>query len=271
MTTNSGKVAMTNSRQGGFSLIELMIALVAGLIVSYAVLAFSMASFKSNGEYVQSTRLTQGLRDTLDFATRELRRAGYDENSLSYLAAGTNSPFSPMVITNSGAANSCVIYAYDRAGGTVGKVERANGEIRGLRRVVRTVNGRAVGVVEYAQSVTGVAPDCAFDSTPHYASNPSTCTDTSEWCALTDPTLLNITEFMLTDNWTIVGDVDPFRVGVRNVAVSVKGRLAGDNGTSYLNGVDTTYQRGLVSSIKIRSDCQRASIANCNIAPVETP
>lgn len=265
---------MKIASQGGFSLIELMIALVAGLVVSYAVLAFSMASFKSNGEYVQSTRLTQGLRDTLDFTTRELRRAGYDENSLSYLAAGTNSPFSPMIIANSGLANSCVIYAYDRAGGAVGKVERARGEIRGLRRVVRTVNGRSVGVVEYAQSIGGLtpaAPSCAFDSTSHYASNPSTCADTSEWCALTDPTLLNITEFKLTDNWTTVGDVDPFRVGVRNVAISVKGRLAGDDGTSYLNGVDTTYQRGLVSSVKVRSECQKASVASCNAAPVETP
>ena len=42
----------------GFSLIELMIALVAGLLVSGAAVLFLMSSMRSNGEYVQSVRLT---------------------------------------------------------------------------------------------------------------------------------------------------------------------------------------------------------------------
>ncbi len=43
-----------------------MVAMVAGMIVSAAVLMFFFSSMKSNGEYVQSTRLTQELRNTLD-------------------------------------------------------------------------------------------------------------------------------------------------------------------------------------------------------------
>ena len=38
----------STQRNLGFSLIELMVALVAGLIVSYAVIAFCMSSMKSN-------------------------------------------------------------------------------------------------------------------------------------------------------------------------------------------------------------------------------
>jgi prepilin-type N-terminal cleavage/methylation domain-containing protein len=260
------KSPRTSSRSRGFSLIELMIALVAGLIVSYAVVAFTMSSLKNNGEYVQSTRLTQALRDTMDFTTRELRRAGYDENALAYLGAGASSPFSPMLVTNPNTTASCVIYAYDRPNGDIGQIDYDNGEVRGLRRVTQTVNGRTVGVIEYAISVAGVRPSCAFDSSAHYASNPSTCTDTSEWCALTDPTTLNITEFRLVDNWTQVGGADPLRVQLRDIGVTIKARRAGDNGTTYL-GVDNSFQRGMTSSIKVRSECQMASIANCNALP----
>ena len=59
------------------ALVELMVALVAGLIVSAAVTRFFISSMKSNGEYVQSTRLTQELRNILDLMSRDVRRAGY--------------------------------------------------------------------------------------------------------------------------------------------------------------------------------------------------
>ena len=54
----------------GFSLIELMIAVALGLIVSIAIVAFMMSSFRSNGQFVQATRLTQELRNTMDLMTR---------------------------------------------------------------------------------------------------------------------------------------------------------------------------------------------------------
>jgi prepilin-type N-terminal cleavage/methylation domain-containing protein len=65
-------------RSAGFSLVELMVAMVAGLIVTGAVVAFTMSTMKGNTEYVRSARLTQELRNSLDQVTRELRRAGYD-------------------------------------------------------------------------------------------------------------------------------------------------------------------------------------------------
>ena len=39
-----------NPRLAGFTLVELMVALVAGLIVSAAVVAFLLSSMRSNGE-----------------------------------------------------------------------------------------------------------------------------------------------------------------------------------------------------------------------------
>ena len=62
-------------RQRGVSLIEMMIALVAGLVVSGAALALVLATMKSNSETIKATRLTQELRATADVIARDLRRA----------------------------------------------------------------------------------------------------------------------------------------------------------------------------------------------------
>ncbi|HVR80736.1 MAG TPA: prepilin-type N-terminal cleavage/methylation domain-containing protein [Luteimonas sp.] len=67
-----------NSRSGkarGFSLIELMVALVVGLIVVGATLALVVAIMKSNRQTLQSTRLNQELRATMAVIVNDLRRS----------------------------------------------------------------------------------------------------------------------------------------------------------------------------------------------------
>jgi prepilin-type N-terminal cleavage/methylation domain-containing protein len=222
----------------GFSLVELMVAVTAGLIVSAAVVAFTMASFKSNGEYVQSTRLTQELRNTLDLVTRDLRRAGYDENALQHMSTGTASPFAKLLLTN-----TCVIYAYDRTGGTQGTVDVGRGEVRGLRVATRTINGRNVGVIEYAESSGTTRPTCAGAS-PDYTVFPPTCSS-STWCSLSDPSVVDITAFLLTDRRTVVGGAVGERMQVRDIDVDMTGRLTGT----------TAYTRNVHGSVRVRADC----------------
>ena len=248
-------------RNRGFSLIELMIALVAGLIVSYAVLAFTMSSMKNNGEFVQSTQLTQELRNTLDLSMRELRRAGYDENALAYMGGGNASPFNPMLISGASTDSSCVIYAYDKSpGGTPGTVDPGNGEVRALRRVV--VGG--VGIVEYGVSSGTTRPLCNADTSAGYASYPAACTGV--WCPLSDPRRINVTAFRITNNTQTAG-TGSAQVRIRELSVELRGRRVGDDGTNYLGGVDTTYERKVVSSTKIRSECARTVIAQCDVSP----
>ena len=90
--------ATARPRERGFSLVELMVAMVAGLVVGGAVLAFAIASMKSNADYLVSTRLTQDLRSTLDLVTRELRRSGYDEDSLGYISTSSGSDFARLLL-----------------------------------------------------------------------------------------------------------------------------------------------------------------------------
>jgi len=252
---------LPNKKMRGFSMVELMVGLVVGLIVSGSILAFTMSSFKSNSDYVQSTRLSQELRNTMDLVTRKLRRAGYDENALSYLAKGSGSPFTHLSLATAGASAGtykCVIYAYDRDGGTAGVIDLGNREVRGIRVATRTVNNRNVGVIEYAESSGGgtpVQPACDGAS-PNYGVYPATCNTASGWCPLTDGTTIDITKFELTDNRSTVGTA-PTQVQLRDIGISMVGRIAGN----------TEFTRGMQSSVRVRSECYDTSMANCSNAP----
>lgn len=276
---------MRGLRGKGFSLVEMMVALAASLVVSAAVIAFLLSSMKSNGDYVQSTRLTQELRNTLDLVSRDLSRAGYNDHALSLDSLPIASPFAPVFIkdaapqTTAGVPASyanadpdgCVLYAYDRtfpidyqthAGcsatlgcGTPGVRDLANAEIRGMRRtcVDGACDGEAddVGVIEYAESASGVTPAC--DGAPaDYSVNPAQCNASSGWCALSDPTSLDITRFMVVDNGTDLSNT----MRIRDLALHLEGQsLGGENA------------RAVATEVHIHADCVNPTISNCAAAP----
>jgi type IV pilus assembly protein PilW len=256
----------------GFSLVELMISLAIGLIVVTAVLAFTLSSLTANSEYVQSTRLSQELRNSMDFISRELRRAGYDENMNRYTAASTQnalvvSPFSRIFVEDdadgNGTANDgCIIYAYDRTGGISGKVERAQGEIRALRLAFRSVDGQTVGVLEIGESTTGLTPACNGGA-PTYTNYPATCNTASGWCALTDPRVLNITNFAMDKRYiTKSGSATTTPISIREIGLELQGRLR--------QSADGVVTRGIRSSVKVRADCLEI-LVRCEQSPVEEP
>jgi len=253
--------AFRSGRQAGFSLVEMMVALVAGMIVVAAVIAFMMSSFSSNAEYVRSTRLTQELRNTLDLATRDMQRAGYDDNALFYLGNTNASPFTPILISG-----SCILYAYDRtypngqatAAGQPGRLDVSNGEVRGLRMsTVTNVNGQSVGVIEYAVSEGTTKPDCAA-ATATYTTVPATCNATTKWCPLSDASTIDIDAFTLTNNSASMASSGS-TMGMRRIDVTLTGRIAGD----------TQFSRTVRSSVKVRSDCIRVtgSFGTCAASP----
>jgi prepilin-type N-terminal cleavage/methylation domain-containing protein len=248
----------------GFSLIELMIALAIGLVVVGAVLAFTLSSVTTNSEYIQSTRLSQELRNSMDFVSRELRRAGYDQNNAVYTARSTAtspviSPFGRIFATTDangdGTANdSCVIYAYDRDAGTRGTVDLAQGEIRAIRMGFTPAG---VGVMEVAESAAGVTPSCT-GTAPDYTKYPATCS-AAGWCALSDPNIVNLSEFTLTRNDIIQsGSATSTPVIMREFGIELQGQL--------VRSADGTVTRGIRSNVKVRSDCLEASTV-CDDAP----
>lgn len=263
-------------RMGGFSLVEMMVALVAGMIVVGAVLAFTVSSVKANSDYVKSTRLMQELRNTSDFITGELKRAGYDENAMKYVANPVStevSKFAPMLIDTTASAN-CIIYAYDRKPGTPGAIDLDNAELRGIRRKTATVDGATVGVIEVAESSATVTPACDGDQ-PDYSQYPPTCNASSGWCPLTDPKVIDIT--------------DPSPAHAEAFAVNTGGTANQSNGvrttpgSSTFNALqqrelqitligalrsDPSVSRTVRSNIKVRADCLRPNVTtSCDVAP----
>jgi prepilin-type N-terminal cleavage/methylation domain-containing protein len=255
------RTARIRAPQAGFSLVEMMVALVAGLIVVGAVITFLMSSFKSNSDFVRSTRLTQELRNTLDLVSRDLQRAGYDDNALVYLGNTNASPFSPIHVNG-----SCILYAYDRSypngqetvAGTPGTLDVGNGEVRGLRlSTVTNASGQSVGVIEYAVSAGTTKPAC--DGTAGtYNTIPAACDATSTWCPLSDANTVDIDAFTITNNVESMADTTS-TMGMRRLDLTLVGRLAGA----------TDFDRTVRTSVKVRSDCIRSTgtYAACSNSP----
>lgn len=252
--------------QRGFSLIELMVALVVGLIVSGALLAFTISSVRANAEYVSAARLTQELRSVGQLIDSELRRAGYDEDSLAYVAGTTAtqfSPFSPVLLDTTAGAN-CLIYAYDRAPGTPGQIDPGNQEVRGIRRSTATVNGATVGVIEVAESSSTVTPACD-GAAPDYTKFPVACSTASGWCAYSDPRTIDVDTFTVNDT-----GVSGSSHGLQDITSTgytpMRLREYKITLTAHLRN-DSSVSQTLSFNVKTRANCLRELVSNCDAVP----
>lgn len=151
------------SRAGGFTLVELMISIVIGMIVISAVLGLVFANLQNTTIVTRGIRATQESRALTEILTRELLRSGYNGDGMTKIGSGsTSTTFTGITITagpscpNSG-TNCCIKYAYDADGSGTPTL----GDFRMFSRDV--VNGR--GVVRYGQQwATAAAVDCAGGS-----------------------------------------------------------------------------------------------------------
>ena len=75
--------ALPSPRVQGFTLIEMMVAVVLALLVIASVLAFIFSIIRANSETVLSTRLNQELRATMAVVANELKRARAVEDPIS--------------------------------------------------------------------------------------------------------------------------------------------------------------------------------------------
>ena len=253
-------------KQRGIGLVELMVATACGLVVSGAAVNFLAATLKSNTDYVVGAAFTQDLRGTTDYVTRELRRAGYDENAMRYIAlaegSDITSPFAPIQVVREDADNSCVVYAYDgrsartTAGTGPGVIDVAAGEIRAMRRMTRTIDGQLIGVLEVAETSAAVAAlDCDAPG-PDYASYPATCNTATGWCALTDPRQIDVATFRILDN-SAWNPPTASRNGskMRELAVTVEAGPIGH----------PEYRREGTNTVRVRAECLRP------VAPTDPP
>lgn len=149
----------------GFSLVELMVAMVLGLIVIGAVIALVLSMIRANNQTLAATRLTQELRATLAVVANDLKRA---RSVADPLTAATRTTGSEVYSVDTATAG-CIRYAYE--GGL-------DGDYRVIRRDSTT--NRLVLVAETTRAA-------------------ATCTSTGEKLGSDQVT---ITTFMITPTTT---------------------------------------------------------------------
>ena len=131
-------------RARGFSLIELMVAMVVGMIVVGAVLALVVSIMKSNRQTLQSTRLNQEMRATLAVIANDLRRARSVTDPFSTAVLVNGNPFK--AVSTSG--GSCAIFGYD-------------GAVNGPWHIIKLDSGKV-----WMLGATSRPTDCDDGSTP---------------------------------------------------------------------------------------------------------
>lgn len=128
-------------RVRGLTLIELMIALVAGLVVSGAALALVVSTMKANAETIRATRLTQELRSTAEIAARELRRARSVTDPIANVGLASASMVTACntITPGPGTTANCATFGYDCASAT-SAVFKAIGLVNGKVRLVSSTS-----------------------------------------------------------------------------------------------------------------------------------
>ncbi|WP_042011846.1 PilW family protein [Aeromonas fluvialis] len=76
-------------------MVELMVAMVAGLFLVAAVTSLFATIIKANHTTMQVSRLNQELQAITDMIARDVQRTGYDQGATAFLgaASGARSPF----------------------------------------------------------------------------------------------------------------------------------------------------------------------------------
>ena len=116
-------------KQHGFTLIEIMIALLLGLIVLSATIGIYITTVKGSSDLIKSARLNYDLDSVLALMVNDIRRAGYWGGSV----VGSDAVFNPftqattnlqIILNGSSAVTDCVLYTYDaNANGSIESTE----------------------------------------------------------------------------------------------------------------------------------------------------
>lgn len=103
---------MKNKR--GFTLIEILVALLLGIIIVGATLAVYVSTIKGSSDTAKSARLNHDLETAMQFMINDIRRAGYWGDAVTGSNAANN-PFTQggANIAIGGTGNSCILYSYD--------------------------------------------------------------------------------------------------------------------------------------------------------------
>lgn len=176
--------------QQGLGLVELMIASVLGLTALAALSSVMGLGVGTSGNLINQSRLNEELKAVSSLMVRELKRAGYNGNTLAMVAdpAANPSAFRNSIQVSAfpgETANSCILFSYDQNGNGVLDAVGTN-ESYGFR-----LRDKAI---EYRQGGLG-------------------CADPG-WQDLTEAAMVQVTELTFTVVPVTVNNVTRYDIGI---------------------------------------------------------
>jgi len=211
--------------QYGFTLIELMLALVINMVVLFALITV----FSSNSSYYASATnantLDQQLEMAMELMVNDIRRAGYWGLASSNLTLSTNN--NPFMVTGTTDVNitnnNCILFTYDyNSSGSLPAISSSSDDDRyGYRLNGTTLQTRPSGA--------SFSCDAAANA----------------WENVTNTSLVNITNlnFALTTTTVPVGAASN-TMSIRSITISMTGQLVGN----------ANVTKTLTEHVRIRND-----------------
>lgn len=243
-------------KQSGYTLIEIMIALVIGLIIIAATITIYIATIRGSSDVIKAARLNHDLESAMMLMTNDIRRAGFwggaiagaDSRTNPFTANATNIQLRNLAApTTAVTTGNCILYTYD---GGSGVNHDANGlvdtdEYYGFRRNGNTINMRLSGVAAapadcdnandtWEENIAGdqiTITALTFSLDNSNCLNVTTGTSFNSTCAVAGATAGNLNA---NDNIA----------ETRQVAITLTGQLA----------ADSTVTKTLTNIVKVRND-----------------
>ncbi|WP_429036095.1 PilW family protein [Aeromonas media] len=152
------------NRERGFSLVELMIAMVAGLILVAAVTSLFATILRANSTAIKVSHLNQEIQAITDMMARDITRAGYDASAATATRLVSGAVPSPFYFnTSKDVGNNCIIVRYD--GRDESAPSSANGEMDPNEGIVYSYRAdNSVWLVELSGAVSShvsTLPECS--------------------------------------------------------------------------------------------------------------
>ncbi len=217
------------TRMAGFSLMEILVASTLSLVVTVTMTALMTSSLKNTARIIKMTKLTDDLRISMQMMSRDVRRSNYTADAVYCFANPDCVSDGSLSVPGDVQINDdqdCFTFLLDRDNDG-DATENAAG---GFRRVVTS------GVGALQMWVGANQPDCTAGD--------------ENWVLVTDPTDIEVTEFVVDDDLSyseVVWDDgfgNQFSQKVRKIRMSLSGRLTSDS----------SIQRSLEDVIKLRNN-----------------
>ena len=262
----------------GFTLIELIIALMLGIIVIGSVGTVYLSTIKSSSSVLKMAKLNYEMNTLMSMMVSDIRRSGYNQgtvatsiqdNIFNQVTSSTDMDTAlslrsvmnntTQIPASSNTAGQCILYAYDKD--LDGVVD--NDELFGYRLNGSMVEMRAA-VANAAAIVADTAEDSCTNGTWYPLTDNTSINFTNLSFSLASSTCLNTTQADGADGVDADTDIDDDdEINCYNAAhvavagdITVEVRMADITMTAQMVS-DTTINTTISNSVRVRNDLVR--------------